>query len=117
MSIKVITMAAATAVSLGLASVAPAQGTAFSFGEMLASESSLMIGTVRAEADGVLEIYNYQGGVMGELLGATMIRQGANQMVRVNVGQRPRFDVLAVVRINGEVVAQKDYDIDFMGRM
>jgi hypothetical protein len=103
-----LTIAAAVA----LASGAKADNNTFGFGERLDRKSTLDLGLVRAEADGIVEIYSYHRAQKGALLGSTRVRGGANYDVRVSVGRRPITDVLAVLKVGGRVVATKDYDID-----
>lgn len=108
MKLTILTLLA----SLAFTSTAQAYQNSFGFGERLDRRSTLSLGTVRAEADGVVEIYDYRYGRPGHLLGTTRVRGGANTDVRVTVGRPPLADVLAVLRVNGQVVAQKDYDVD-----
>jgi hypothetical protein len=109
MSIKMIALVAATVAAT--ASIASADANSFGYGETLDSSSSLDLGNVRAAAMGVVEIYDFRAGTQGALLGSTTVHAGANQDVRVNVGQKPLSDVLAVLKVNGEIVSVKDYDI------
>lgn len=100
------------AATIALASGAKAYNNSFSYGERLDRKSTLDLGVVRAEADGVVEIYSYHRDEQGALLGSTRVRGGANYDVRVSLGRRPITDVLAVLKVGGRVVATKDYDID-----
>jgi hypothetical protein len=105
-----------TALILAAATAATAASTAsaysyFPFGELLESSDTLEIGTVTSEGAGVIEIYDYRYGTQGALLGTTEVNAGANTNVRVNTGLPVRADVLAVLKVNGEVVATKDYDV------
>ena len=81
MSIKKIALIAATIA--GTASIASADSY-FQLNERLQSSSILDLGTVRSEAAGVVEIYNYSGGQVGALLGTEAVNMGANSDVRVN---------------------------------
>ncbi len=103
--------ALATVAALGTASIASANNS-FSFSPTLDSSSTLDLGIVRADAPAVVEVYNFQGGEVGELLGSTPVNAGANGDVRVNVGINPRFDVIAFLKFDGQTVATKDYDIN-----
>ena len=109
MSIKSIALVAATIAAT--ASVASADSY-FQFGERLESSSVLDLGLVRAEGNGVVEIYDFHKGELGALLGTEMVNAGANTDVQVNVGIRPTQDVIALLKVDGEVVAERDYDID-----
>lgn len=112
MSFKFIALAASAIVAT--ATVAQADVSYFSYGETLAARSNLDLGTVRAASDGIVKIYDFRGGEQGVLLGSTTVNAGANQDVRVNVGQAPLFGVLAILTIDGQTVAIKDYDITRM---
>ncbi|MEM8536759.1 MAG: hypothetical protein AAGF56_02745 [Pseudomonadota bacterium] len=109
MSIKTIALAAATVAAT--ASFASADSY-FEFNENLDSAATLDLGLVRAEGAGVVEIYDFHKGEIGALLGSEMVNAGANTDVQVNVGIRPTQDVIALLKVDGETVAQRDFDID-----
>ncbi len=109
MSIKSIALVAATIAAT--ASVASADNY-FEFGERLESSSILDLGLVRSEGAGTVEIYDYSRGEIGALLGTETVNAGANADVRVNVGNRPFQDVIALLKVDGQTVAQRDFDID-----
>lgn len=106
MSMKLIL--AATALAAVSATAATAQSS-FPVGTKLNPGTVLEIGTVRAEGPGVLEIYDFRKGEQGDLLGAVPLNEGANANVRVSVPAEPRFGVLSVIRVNGEIVATKSF--------
>lgn len=108
MSMKIIALATVTAMST--ATLASASDT-FAFGETLSDSSTVDLGTLNVTGAGMVEIYDFRGGEAGKLLGATEIHVGANQDVRVNLGQRPQSSVVAVLTVNGQVVAEKDFRI------
>lgn len=108
MSIKSIALVAATLAAT--ASFASADSY-FEFGERLDASSVLDLGLVTAESAGVVEIYDFGTGEIGELLGTETVNAGANPDVRVNVGISPKQDVIAVLKIDGEIVAERDFDI------
>ena len=109
MSIKL--NALATVAALGTATLASASTNYFSYGETLPSSSTIDLGTLSAADSGMVEIYEYRGGEVGQLLGSTDINAGANQDVRIQLKQRPLSDVIAIMTVNGQVVAEKDYRI------
>lgn len=109
MSIKTIALAAATVVAT--ATVASADSY-FQFGERLESKSVVDLGIVTAESAGVVEIYDYRTGEIGELLGTEAVNAGANADVRVNLGVAPKADVIALLKIDGETVATRDYNVE-----
>jgi hypothetical protein len=108
MSIKSIALIAATIAATASAASADSY---FAFGERLDSSSTLEIGLVTAEGAGVVEIYDFSKGEVGQLLGTEMVNAGANTDVRVNVGTRPAQDVIALLKVGGETVAERDFDI------
>ena len=85
--------------------------TYFDFGRTIDASDQLKLGLITAEADGVVEIYDYRLGAPGALLGSETIHAGANPDVRVDTGRPVSRDILAVVRIDGEIVAEKEFDI------
>mgnify|MGYP001828077506 FL=1 len=109
MSIKSIALVAAAVVAT---STAVSADNYFEFGERLDSSSTLDLGLIRADSAGVVEIYDFSKGEIGRLLGTEAVNAGANADVRVNVGTPPSQDVIALLKVNGETVAERDFDID-----
>jgi len=109
MSIKTLTLAAA---AVAITATAASADSYFSFGETLDDSATLELGTVKADGAGVVEIYNYAGGQIGALLGTEAVNAGANQDVRVQIGSHYLNDVIAVLKVDGQVGASQDYDID-----
>ena len=110
MSIKFTAIAAAAIAVLGTASAADT--SYFQYQSQLDDSSVLELGTVTAEGMGIVEIYDFRGGEQGALLGTEEVSFGANADVRVNVNNTQTTDVLAVLKVNGETVATRDYDIN-----
>ena len=108
MSVKMIALAAAVALSGSVASA----DSYFELGQALDSSSILDLGLVRSDSTGVVEVYDSLRGEPGRLLGTKTVHMGANPDVRVNIGATPLHDVIAVLKIDGEIVAQRDYEID-----
>lgn len=77
----------------------------------LPKDSVLDLGTITSDGEGVVEVYDYRLGERGDLLGTVDVNQGANADVRLNIGTPPPGDVLAVLNVNGEVVASNVYDV------
>jgi hypothetical protein len=100
------TFALAIATLLGTATLASATST-FGIVDRQGASANLELGLVRSEAPGIVEIYDGD-----RLLGSTMVREGANADVRVNVGARPLSDVTAVLRSGDSVLATTRIDID-----
>ena len=109
MSIKTIALAVATVAATATAASAD---NYFAFGDRLENSSTLELGTVRAAADGVVEIYDGRFGDLGALLGTEEVMAGANSDVRVNVGHGPDADVIAVLKVDGQIVAQQEYEVN-----
>lgn len=107
MSIKTIVLAAAVAATGSIA----AADNYFTLGDRLDNSTTVDLGTVTADAAGVVELYDYSLGEAGRLLGTTNVNAGANSYVRVNLGTHPREDVLAVLKIDGQVVAEREYRV------
>lgn len=107
MTIKTLAIAATIALTAGAASA----NSAFGFGESVMDRNSVELPTITAAADGVVEIYNLKAGQQGALLGSAMVNAGANDDVRVNIGNGFKTDVLAVLKIDGQVVATEAFDV------
>ena len=108
MSIKTLVLAAAVAATGSIASA----DNYFEFGETLDRSSIIDLGLVRAESAGVVEIYDNARGELGQLLGTETVNGGANADVRVNLGSAPQGDVIAVIRVNGEIAETKSFDVN-----
>lgn len=83
----------------------------FSCMSPLPKEASLELGTITSEGAGVVEVYDYRLGQQGEMLGAVEVSEGANADVRMDISMRPQGDVLALLKVDGEVVATNVYDV------
>jgi hypothetical protein len=108
MSIKAFAIAAVALAST--ASVASATNY-FELPRAQDATSIIELGLVRAEADGIVEIYSRADGEQSMLLGTEAVRAGANTDVRVNTGAPARNDVIAVLKVDGEIVATETYRI------
>ena len=108
MSIKSFAIIAAT---IAATSTAASADSYFQFNDRLDGASVLDLGLVTAENKGIVEIYDFSKGELGALLGTETVNAGPNSNVRVNVGSRPSSDVIALLKVNGEIVAQRDYNI------
>lgn len=86
--------------------------TYFEHGRTLDADDTLQLGLITSDAAGVLEIYDYHTGQQGKLLGARNLRAGANTDVRVDTGLPTRRDVIAIVRVDGQIVASKRFDVE-----
>ena len=109
MKLKTFAIIAAT-----IAATASAASADSYFGDKgaLDAQSNLELGLIRAEGDGVVEIYDFRRGEIGALLGTETVNAGANTDVRVGVGIAPTQDVIAQLKVDGEVVAQHRYFVN-----
>lgn len=110
MSIKFTALAAAAIATLGTATLA--DSSYFTYQDRLDNSTTLELGTVTSAGNGVVEIYDFHGGEIGALLGSEEVHAGANANVRVPVGASPNFDVIAVLKVDGQTVATRDYNIN-----
>jgi hypothetical protein len=107
---KSLFMTAATAFLVTTATVSTAD-TFFGLGANLESGNLLRLGTITADADGFVEVYDYHRGAVGALLGVEDIHFGANTDVRVHTQLPVYRNVIAMVRIGNQVVAEKAFDV------
>ena len=77
----------------------------------LPKEALLELGTITSDGAGVVEVYDYHLGEKGDLLGTVDVNPGANSDVKMNIGMPPLGDVLAVLTVDGQVVATNVYDV------
>ncbi|WP_342076627.1 hypothetical protein [Yoonia sp. SS1-5] len=109
MTIKTLILAAAAASITASASVAD---TYFQKGRTLDAGSTLDLGLITAEGNGVVAIYDYHRGERGALLGTEQLSAGANTDVRVNTGLPTKRDVIAVISVDGQEKAAKDFVVN-----
>lgn len=81
------------------------------FAKEQANDTQIELGLVRAEADGVVEIFSYHAGQTGALLGSTTVNAGANPAVDVNI-KRSGTNAIAVLTVGGEVVDTQVIDFN-----
>lgn len=109
-------LALATATLLSTTSLVAAQETtavnAFGLERVQASDGVIELGTVTAEMDGVIEIYNATDTEMETLLGSQEVTAGTNTNVRVILENQPTADIVAVLKVGGAVVATADIPLD-----
>ena len=76
------------------------------------SDGLLNLGLVTSEADGVIEIYDIDDVNMEEMLGSETVTAGANTDVKITLMRATDSDVMAVLRVDGAVVATTEVDLD-----
>ena len=109
MSIKSFALIAAT---IAATATGASANNAFTFKGDLDSASALDLGLIRAEGAGVVEVYDFHRGELGQLLGTEMVNAGANTNVRVPLDLATKNDVIALLKVDGEVVAEQEFDIN-----
>ena len=72
-----------------------------------ASGNSVEFSTVVANGNGAVELYEYQGAQQGRLLDTDAIHAGVNTDVKVSVDGSVANSFLAVLTVDGQVVAQQ----------
>lgn len=108
MSVKTLFAAAAIAVT----ATAGAADSYFEQGRTLDGGDVLSLGLITAEAPGVVEIYDFHSGTQGKLVGSERLSAGANTDVRVDTGLPQNRDIIALIKVDGQVVAQKQFDVN-----
>jgi hypothetical protein len=104
---------ASAAALLTTAGMATAQSY-FGFTGEMDEDATLTIDTVTTDSAGVLEVYDYHTGERGDLLATEQLANGANADVRVDLGEQPRGDVMAVIVIDGEPAAMTEIELEEM---
>jgi hypothetical protein len=76
------------------------------------SDGVINLGLVTSEADGVIEIYDIDDTELTEMLGSGAVTAGANTDVKITMMRAADSDVMAVLRVDGVVVATTEVDLD-----
>ena len=105
------TVSLALAAVAASATIASADSYISNFVEEQSRDSQVELGTVRAAADGVVEIYTYHGGELGALLGSEAVMAGANADVNVDI-PRSNLDAIAVLKVNGQIVDTQEIEFN-----
>ena len=98
------------AIALTTASIATAD-TYFGNGTTLEASDMLALGLVTSDRAGTVEVYDFHTGTIGPLLGTQDIHVGANTDVRVRTGLPVNQNVLVVVRVDDQIMAEKVFDV------
>ncbi|WP_375280755.1 hypothetical protein [Pseudooctadecabacter sp.] len=106
---KTLTLAAAAVAAT--ASFASAESYISNFVEEQSRDTQVELGTVRAAADGVVEIYSFHGGELGALLGSEAVMAGANTNTNVDI-LRSNVDAIAVLKVGGEIVDTQEIEFN-----
>ncbi|WPY95944.1 hypothetical protein T8T21_07460 [Limimaricola variabilis] len=74
-------------------------------------QSVVDIGRVLIERDGTVELYVKGPDGSQTLIGTQRLHAGANSNVRVPLSQPMRRDVTAVLRVDGQIVATRQFEV------
>ena len=99
----------------GTATIAFAD-TSMSPARLQPMSSSVTFDLVTSDAVGVVEIYDYRGQVVGELLGSQVVASGSNPGLRVQMKPGPLDDLMAVLAIDGAKMADQVIEFHRHGR-
>lgn len=106
---KTLTIAAAAIAAS--ATFVSADSYISNFVEEQARDTQVELGTVRAEGNGVVEIYAFHKGEVGALLGSEAVMAGANVDVDVDI-RRPATDGIAFLKVDGQIVDTQELDFN-----
>lgn len=100
------------AISLLLTTGVASASNTFGLTEVQGSQTLIQLGTVVAGGQGLVEVYDYHAGQEGRLLGSKAVQAGANSDVKVSLRPSTTDRVLAVLVVDGQVVARQVVRID-----
>ena len=106
------TLALASVAAIAVAGSASASNYILDLDASADRGSLIELQTVRADMAGTIEIYDFNAGEQGELLGMTDVQAGANSDVRINLRGQVINDVLAVLVVDGQVVDTLEVEVD-----
>ena len=72
--------------------------------------STVQFDTIQADAAGAIEVYDYNGGTIGDMLGMMEVSEGANSDVMVDIGVAPTSNLIALLRVDGLVVDAQEIE-------
>lgn len=101
---KVIPFTAALV--LAAAGMAQAENS-FSLPMVMMTDGYVELPVINADAAGVIEVYDYNTDQIGALLGTMPVNAGANENVKITIHGSPFNDVIAQLKIDGQVVAEQ----------
>ena len=68
-----------------------------------------------APPPGEVQVYDFQGGMLGQMLGSTPLVSGANADVKVSLPNPAQGDALAVLVVDGRAVASQVVQFEASG--
>jgi len=104
--IEMKTFIATLAVLAGTASLASAESY-FSLSEVQERDGIIELGTISSDAAGMVQIYSFQSGEKGPMLGWEALHAGANSDTKVPLSSTPRTSAIAELVVDGQVVASQ----------
>ena len=110
MTLKSLILAGTAAAAIAAAGGASA-ATGFGVQRTVSDADTITLNLVAAPADGIVEVF---AAGSGELLGTAPVNAGANADVQVNVGAGFKHDVIAVLNVDGQAVAQQKFVVSAM---
>ena len=96
----------AVAATVGTATIASAENS-FSLAETQPRSTMVHFDIVNTDAPGVVNIYDYHGHAVGDLLGFKSLKAGVNSDLRIRINPPASNDALAVLMVNGTDVARQ----------
>ena len=99
----IIALAAGLLLTTGAASAS----NTFALSGAQDSQTLIELGTVVADRNGVVEVYDYRTGTEGRLLGSEAVKAGANTNIKISLASLYTDEVLAVLVVDGQVVARQ----------
>lgn len=98
--------------SIIAASVVVAAGSAsaydsFTLNQVQDTNNIVRLSPVMSTGNGVVEIYDFHGGMQGRLLGSEAVSAGANSNVDIPLGNTTSERLLAILKVNGQVMDEQ----------
>lgn len=99
---------------VGSATLASADSYFTSLSNVQKHDGMIELGTISTDAAGMVQIYRYQAGERGALLGWEALHAGANPDVKVNVplSSTPYTTALAELVVDDQVVASQRIQLE-----
>lgn len=106
------TLFLALAALAGSATLASADTYFTTLSDVQQRDGIMELGTISSDGDGLLQVYSYQRGEKGPMLGWQALSAGANPDVRVPVNSTPYTTALAEIVLDGQVVTTQRIRIE-----
>ncbi|EYD77730.1 hypothetical protein Rumeso_00688 [Rubellimicrobium mesophilum DSM 19309] len=107
------TLLVALAALAGSVTLASAETHFTSLSDVQHRDGIMELGTIRSEGDGMVQVYSYQAGEKGPMLGWEALHAGANPDIKVPLtSSTPFTTALAEIVLDGQVVATQRIRIE-----